>query len=89
MLHSSYFKYKNMPLIYGKNKLAISRCIGIGCSQIFTKNVRDKMLPFKESVMAHDWLAAFIANEQKGIAYIEKPLLIIDYIQTMYLEEEI
>ena len=43
-------------------------------AQIFTKNVRDKMLPFKESVMAHDWLAAFIANEQKGIAYIEKPL---------------
>ena len=74
VLHSSYFKYKNMPLIYGKDKLAISRCIGIGCSQIFTKNVRDKMLPFKESVMAHDWLAAFIANEQKGIAYIEKPL---------------
>ena len=74
VLHSSYFKYKNMPLIYGKNKLAISRCIGIGCSQIFTKNVRDKMLPFKESVMAHDWLAAFIANEQRGIAYIEKPL---------------
>lgn len=73
-LHKSYFKYKNMPLIYGENKLAITRCIGIGCSQIFTKNVRDKMIPFSESVMAHDWLSAFIANEQKGIAYLEEPL---------------
>ena len=74
VIKKSYFKYKNMPLIYGKSKLAISRCIGIGCSQIFTKNVKDKMIPFKESVMAHDWLAAFIANEQKGLAYIEEPL---------------
>ena len=74
IIKKSYFKYKNMPLIYGKNKLAISRCIGIGCSQIFTKNVKDKIIPFKESVMAHDWLAAFIANEQKGLAYIEEPL---------------
>ena len=74
VIKKSYFKYKNMPLIYGKSKLAISRCIGIGCSQIFTKNVKDKIIPFKESVMAHDWLAAFIANEQKGLAYIEEPL---------------
>ena len=74
VIKKSYFKYKNMPLIYGKSKLAISRCIGIGCSQIFTKNVKEQMIPFKESVIAHDWLAAFIANEQKGLAYIEEPL---------------
>lgn len=74
VIKESYFKYKNMPLIYGKSKLAISRCIGIGCSQIFTRNVAEKMIPFKDSVMAHDWLAAFIANEQKGLAYIEEPL---------------
>lgn len=74
VIKENYFKYKNMPLIYGKSKLAISRCIGIGCSQIFTRNVAEKMIPFKDSVMAHDWLTAFIANEQKGIAYIEEPL---------------
>ena len=74
VIKESYFKYKNMPLIYGKSKLAISRCIGIGCSQIFTRNVVEKMIPFKDSVMAHDWLTAFIANEQKGISYIEEPL---------------
>ena len=33
------------------------------------------MLPFKENVMGHDWLAAFIANENRGITYIEEPLL--------------
>ena len=74
VIKRNYFKYKNVPLIKGKSKLAISRCVGIGCSQIITKQVRDKMLPFTEEVMAHDWLAAFIANENKGIAYIEEPL---------------
>ena len=75
VIHENYFKYKNVPLINNKSHLAISRCIGIGCSQIFTKEVKERMLPFKENVMAHDWLAAFIANENKGIAYVEEPLL--------------
>lgn len=74
VLQDDYFKYKNVPLIRGKNKLAISRCVGIGCSQIITKEVKDKMIPFKKSVIAHDWLAAFIANEGKGIDYIQEPL---------------
>ena len=74
VLQDDYFKYKNVPLIKGKNKLAISRCAGIGCSQIITKEVKDKMIPFKKSVMAHDWLAGFIANEGKGIDYIQEPL---------------
>ena len=69
-----YFKYKNVPLVDGKSKLAISRCVGIGCSQIITKSVKDKMIPFKKNFIAHDWLAAFIANEGKGISYIEEPL---------------
>lgn len=74
VLHDDYFKYKNVPLVDGKSKLAISRCVGIGCSQIITKTVRDKMLPFKNEVIAHDWLAAFIANEGKGMCYIKEPL---------------
>ena len=32
------------------------------------------MLPFKKSVMAHDWLVSFIASENKGILYLDKPL---------------
>ena len=74
VIKKNYFKYKNIPLINGTDKLAISRCVGIGCSQIFTKSVIEKMLPFTDNVMAHDWLAAFIANENKGISYIEEPL---------------
>ena len=73
-IQENYFKYKNVPLIKQNGKLAISRCVGIGCSQIFTKQVKEKMIPFKETVMAHDWLASFVANELKGLAYIEKPL---------------
>ena len=30
-LKENYFKYKNVPLVKGKSKLAISRCAGIGC----------------------------------------------------------
>ena len=74
IIQRNYFQYKNVPLVQGKDKLAISRCVGIGCSQIITDTVRNKMLPFKDVVIAHDWLAAFIANEGKGISYIEEPL---------------
>lgn len=73
-IQENYFKYKNVPLINKESKLAISRCAGIGCSQIFTESVKEKMIPFKDSVMAHDWLAGFIANELKGLTYIEEPL---------------
>ena len=74
IINNNYFKYKNIPLIKTKSHLAISRCIGIGCSQLFTKKIRDKMLPYKETVMAHDWLAAFIANQNNGMDYITEPL---------------
>ena len=42
VLHDDYFKYKNVPLVDGKSKLTISRCVGIGCSQIITKSVKIK-----------------------------------------------
>lgn len=74
IIQKNYFKYKNVPLINKKSHIAISRCIGIGCSQIITKNIKNKMLPFLDSVIAHDWLASFIANENKGISYIKEPL---------------
>lgn len=75
IINLSYFKHKNMPLVKGKNNIVtISRYLGLGCSQIFTSEVRQKMLPYKESVMAHDWLASFIASEGKGVDYIEEPL---------------
>lgn len=74
MIQKDYFKYKNVPFVEGKDKIAMARCIGIGCSQIITKSVRDKMIPFKDAVIAHDWLAGCIANEGKGICYMKEPL---------------
>ena len=41
---------------------------------MITRQVRNKMLPFKKYVIAHDWLAACIANEGNGISYIKEPL---------------
>ena len=75
IINKSYFKYKNMPIINGKNNiLAFSRHIAIGCSTVFTSKIKEQMLPFTESVIAHDWLNVYLASKQNGVAYIEKPL---------------
>ncbi len=75
LLHNSYFDYKNMPKVKGKNFiLPFSRHIAIGCSQMITKDVKEKMLPFTENTFAHDWHSTYIASNLKGIYYIDKPL---------------
>ena len=68
-------KYKNLPQVNGKeNILAFSRHIAIGCSCMFTKKIKEQMLPFTESVMAHDWINVYLAAKQNGIACIDEPL---------------
>lgn len=77
LLHESYLRYKNLPIInerYQKNILPFSRHIAIGCSQLFTKEVKDIMLPFTPHTMAHDWNSVYIASKLKGIYCIDKPL---------------
>lgn len=75
VLNESYLKYKNLPIINGKeNILVFSRHIAIGCSTVFTKKIREQMLPFTDKVMAHDWINVYLASKQNGIACIEEPL---------------
>lgn len=75
VLQESYLKYKNLPKVNGKGSiLAFSRHIAIGCSQVFTKKIKEQMLPFTEKVMAHDWVSFYLASKQKGVAYIDEPL---------------
>lgn len=75
ILHESYLKYKNMPKVKGKNFiLPFSRHIAIGCSQMITRDVKEKMLPFTENTIAHDWHSTYIASNLKGIYCIDKPL---------------
>lgn len=75
VLQESYIDYKHLPKLNGKNStLACSRHIAIGCSQIFTKKIKEQMLPFKESVVAHDWANTYLATLGKGVAYIDEPL---------------
>lgn len=76
-LHESYLRYKNMPILnenYQKEILPFSRHIAIGCSQLFTKRVKDLMIPFTEDTMAHDWHSLYIANALNGVYCIDKPL---------------
>lgn len=76
VLHESYLRYKNMPILNGKYKeiLPFSRHIAIGCSQLFTKEVKELMLPFTEKTYAHDWHSVYIASKLKGVYCIDKPL---------------
>ena len=76
-IQESYLRYKNMPIInenYSKSILPYARHIAIGCSQMITKEVKEKMLPFTEKTFAHDWHSAYIASNLKGIYCIDKPL---------------
>lgn len=77
ILHESYLKYKNMPILnekYQKEILPFSRHIAIGCSQLFTKRVKDLMIPFTENTMAHDWHSLYIANALNRVYCIDKTL---------------
>lgn len=77
ILHESYLRYKNMPILnekYNKEILPFSRHIAIGCSQVFTKQVKDLMIPFTQNTIAHDWNSLYIASKLKGIYCIDKPL---------------
>ena len=77
VLHESYLRYKNMPMLnenYQKEILPFSRHIAIGCSQLFTKRVKELMIPFTENTMAHDWHSLYIANALNGVYCIDKPL---------------
>ena len=76
IIHNSYLDYKNLPKLNGKNFIQpFVRHIAIGCSQMITKTVKEKMLPFTEKTFAHDWHSIYIANNLKGIYYINKPLM--------------
>ena len=75
IINESYLKHKNMPVISGKNNiLCFSRHIAIGCSMMFTKKIKDQMLPFKDSVMAHDWVNMYLASKQDGVFCINEQL---------------
>lgn len=75
VINESYLKYKNLPIINGKNNiLTFSRHVAIGCSSMFTKKIKEQMLPFSESLIAHDWINVYLASKQNGVACIEEPL---------------
>lgn len=75
IINKSYLRYKNMPIVKGKNFiLPYSRHIAIGCSQMITKEVKEKMLPFTENTFAHDWHSTYIASNINGIYCIDKQL---------------
>ena len=78
VLHESYLRYKNIPIInqnYNKKILPFSRHIAIGCCQLFTKEVKNLMLPFTDKTIAHDWHSLYIANNLKGVYCLDKPLM--------------
>jgi len=82
VLHDDYFKYKNVPLVDGKSKLAISRCVGIGCSQIITKSVKDKMIPF---IFVN---LSTVAINHVNIFFFKLSQTFFDFIFIPYIKEQ-
>lgn len=75
VINESYLKYKNMPIINGKNNiLAYSRHVAIGCASVFTKKIKEEMLPFTKNTIVQDWQNVYLASKQNGVACIEQPL---------------
>lgn len=78
VIFDSWLKSKSYPRVCGTNSKACAvRHFAAGCSQMFTASVKQKMLPFKESVFAHDWVSVFCASELMGILFIRDSL--VDY----------
>ena len=76
VLAQSYMTLKDFPKINGKNSMVVAfRHFSTGCSQLFSSIVLKKMLPFKDCVIAHDWLSIFVASRASGIHFIPKPLM--------------
>ena len=77
VINNSYIRYKNIPIInknINKKIIPFTRHIAIGCSQLFTKEVKDKMIPFTYNTIVHDWQSTYIASRLNGIYCVEKPL---------------
>ena len=75
VIEKDYFKYKNVPIINGKNNiLCFSRHVAIGCSSLFTKKIKEQMLPFTKEVIVQDWQNVYLASKQNGVVCIKEPL---------------
>lgn len=78
VISESWIKSKSYPRLNGtKSNACAIRHFAAGCSQLFTASVRQKMLPFKNSVFAHDWISVFCASELMGIMFFKDAL--VDY----------
>ena len=46
-----------------------------GAAMLFDKKVLEKALPFPEDMKYHDWWLALVASEDKGVNYVDVPVL--------------
>lgn len=55
--------------------LLLHRNIFQGSAILFEKQLLEKALPFPENVKFHDWWLALVASENKGVNYVDVPIL--------------
>lgn len=56
-------------------KMILYRNIFQGATILFEKDILQTALPFPEKVRFHDWWLALVASEEKGVFYIDEPIL--------------
>lgn len=66
----------NFPNAKGEYEfLLLHRNIFQGCSLMFKKTILKRALPFPEKIKFHDWWLALVASEEKGVLYVDTPIL--------------
>lgn len=55
--------------------LLLHRNIFQGAALMFDREVLKRALPFPEKIKFHDWWLALVASEEKGVLYLDTPIL--------------
>ena len=55
--------------------LLLHRNLFQGAALMFDRNVLKRALPFPEKIKFHDWWLALVASEEKGVLYLDTPIL--------------
>lgn len=55
--------------------LLLHRNLFQGAALMFDRTVLKKALPFPEKIKFHDWWLALVASEEKGVVYVDTPIL--------------
>jgi len=72
-MKNSFSNVKNLVSIHSPIPLLIDNCVS-GHASLFKKSLFEKAIPFPDFI-PHDWWLAYVASLEKGILYLDEPLV--------------